>query len=120
MYEISARRTPFYNRLHDIHLAFDICSGIRPTIPDGIPESYKEMMIKCWDSEPSNRPTTRELQIYFYQQCKNSNNYSASLVHTGNHIKQQINSESHTKSCIYTYQNLPSPRNATQGDFDQS
>ncbi|GES98370.1 kinase-like domain-containing protein [Rhizophagus clarus] len=59
MYFIITGRQPFENRAHDFNLALDICNGIRPEIPE-IPELksnwYIDLMKKCWDSNPDNRP----------------------------------------------------------------
>ncbi|CAG8668491.1 16148_t:CDS:2, partial [Cetraspora pellucida] len=35
--------------------------GLRPDIVDGTPETYKMIMEKCWDSEPSERPNSSQL-----------------------------------------------------------
>ena len=66
MYEVAAGHPPFHALASDIHLAIEICRGIRPTIPEGIPESYKNLMIQCWDVDLSKRPTAAELHDYFY------------------------------------------------------
>ncbi|CAB4417931.1 unnamed protein product [Rhizophagus irregularis] len=59
MYYIITGRQPFENCAHDGLLALDICRGIRPEIPE-IPElksnQYIDLMKKCWDSDPDNRP----------------------------------------------------------------
>eukprot|EP00004_Rigifila_ramosa_P019107 TRINITY_DN4825_c0_g1_i1.p1 TRINITY_DN4825_c0_g1~~TRINITY_DN4825_c0_g1_i1.p1 ORF type:complete len:900 (+),score=220.70 TRINITY_DN4825_c0_g1_i1:188-2701(+) len=31
--------------------------GLRPPIPEGIESNYGELMVKCWDTKPSNRPS---------------------------------------------------------------
>ena len=120
MYEVSTGQPPFYGRVQNIHLAFDICSGIRPTIPGDIPESYKEMMNKCWDVEIANRPTTVTLRDYFCTQYQNSMGDSDSLVYADKDVEQDVNSDNHSKSCLHTYQNLPEPRNATKGKSSQT
>ncbi|CAB4415350.1 unnamed protein product [Rhizophagus irregularis] len=42
-------------------LTLDICKGERPIIPEYTPEPYAALMKRCWDSIPTNRPTTFEL-----------------------------------------------------------
>src|SRR5439155_22228857 len=44
MYEVAAGHPPFLGLATDFRLACEICRGARPTIPDGIPESYKNLM----------------------------------------------------------------------------
>ncbi|CAB4470102.1 unnamed protein product [Rhizophagus irregularis] len=39
----------------------DIINGVRPNDVIGIPECYHELMQKCLDPDPKNRPTTQEL-----------------------------------------------------------
>lgn len=35
--------------------------GVRPTIPEGTPESYKALIEQCWDENPTKRPETSVL-----------------------------------------------------------
>lgn len=30
--------------------------GLRPTLPEGAPEAYTQLIVDCWDAEPSKRP----------------------------------------------------------------
>ncbi|GES75238.1 kinase-like domain-containing protein [Rhizophagus clarus] len=43
------------------HLTFDICFGTRPHIPNIIPKSFKNLIKRCWDSEPGLRPNINEI-----------------------------------------------------------
>ncbi|CAG8478926.1 2705_t:CDS:2 [Scutellospora calospora] len=56
---------PWHDRPHDIELAKLIClENLRPEIDKvikDIPNLYRELMIRCWDPLPSNRPTASEL-----------------------------------------------------------
>src|SRR5437763_5232710 len=62
MWEIFAGHPPFDDRAHDHHLIFDICEkGLQPPILPEMPEDYAQMMQKCWDMDPSKRPTMEEL-----------------------------------------------------------
>ncbi|GBB85643.1 hypothetical protein RclHR1_12120007 [Rhizophagus clarus] len=62
MYFVATGKQPFYNRAHDGLLALDICKGVRPEIdiPEA-PKCYIDLMKKCWDSNPSNRPSIIEI-----------------------------------------------------------
>jgi len=61
MWEIFSGHPPFDDRAHDHHLILDICKGLRPPILLNMPKDYVEMMKKCWDDDPSKRPTIKEL-----------------------------------------------------------
>ena len=52
-----------------------ILNGERPQITDDTPEFYAELMKKCWDYNPENRPTAREIDNCFdeYHQYDNHN-----------------------------------------------
>src|ERR1044072_1135755 len=70
MYFIATGRQPFYNRAHDEFLALDICNGNRPKIDEPeAPKCYIDLMKKCWDPVPNNRPSISEINelISFYK-----------------------------------------------------
>ncbi|RIA92040.1 kinase-like domain-containing protein [Glomus cerebriforme] len=54
-------KKPWYDRAHDIYLAKDICDGKRLEIPEDTPTFYAELMQRCWDNDPKNRPTASYL-----------------------------------------------------------
>ncbi|RHZ85018.1 hypothetical protein Glove_73g37 [Diversispora epigaea] len=70
MYETATGKQPFYDRAHDTRLIIDICNGLRPKIPDimlnWIPKLYSDFMYKCWNGDPSERPSAEELRSTFY------------------------------------------------------
>src|SRR5437764_3720807 len=75
MWEIFAGHPPFDDRAHNHRLIFDICEeGLRPPILPNMPEDYAQMMQKCWDMDPSNRPTIRELWIFADEKLKEASN----------------------------------------------
>ena len=43
-------------------------TGDRPKLPPNLPESYRQIMEKCLDPEPTNRPSTKEL-VEFFRDC---------------------------------------------------
>src|SRR6185369_2521901 len=61
MWEIFSGYPPFDDRAHDHHLIMEICKGLRPPVLSNMPEEYVKMMQKCWDIDPSKRPTIKEL-----------------------------------------------------------
>src|SRR4051812_23951968 len=58
MWEFTTGKKPFHNRPHHL-LISDILNGIRPQVTDDTPKFYAELMKKCWDHSPENRPTAR-------------------------------------------------------------
>ena len=62
MWEFTTGRKPFHDRPHDSYLIMDILAGKRPKITNDTPEFYVELMKRCWDHNPENRPTAREIE----------------------------------------------------------
>ncbi|PKC67153.1 kinase-like protein [Rhizophagus irregularis] len=56
MYEMITSLPPYHDYNWDENLLRDICDGIRPKIPEGIPNCYIELMTKCWSQNPEDRP----------------------------------------------------------------
>ena len=61
MLEVLTSYPPYYNISHDENLVMKICEGYKPEIKCEIPQFLKEIMEKCWNFEPLNRPTAKEL-----------------------------------------------------------
>ncbi|GBC01087.1 hypothetical protein RclHR1_04060015 [Rhizophagus clarus] len=75
MYSLITGRQPFENRAHEYELALSICNGIRPEIPE-IPELesnwYINIMKKCWDSNPGNRPNIESILTILNEEGKDT------------------------------------------------
>src|SRR6185369_2808035 len=56
MYLIATGEPPFRDRLFDEHLARDICNGLRPKMPESVPERYRRLAEDCWNADPKKRP----------------------------------------------------------------
>jgi serine/threonine protein kinase len=88
MYFVATEKQPFSNCAHDHLLALDICKGIRPEINESeAPKCYIELMKKCWDSNPVNRPNASEIEEFitsFY------NSYCSIKVIQDDDIKKQF------------------------------
>ncbi|RHZ80901.1 hypothetical protein Glove_130g200 [Diversispora epigaea] len=85
MLEVLTSYPPYYNISHNENFAMDICEGLKPEIKCEIPQFLKEIMEKCWNFEPLNRPTAKELE----SQLKKYFNYEndAELI---KQIKKQV------------------------------
>jgi len=107
MWEIFSGCPPFDDRAHDCHLILEICKGLRPPILSNMPKKYVEMMKKCWDANPSKRPTIGKLlnfaqnyPNYFYELGSTSNETITSTTsnlnfNDNNNSSQQTQQESH-------------------------
>ncbi|GBB87753.1 hypothetical protein RclHR1_14240002 [Rhizophagus clarus] len=63
MYVIATGRQPFDDRAHDEILVLNICNGTRPKINEKlVPKCYIDLMKRCWDSIPNNRPNSIEIK----------------------------------------------------------
>ncbi len=61
MWEIFAGQPPFDDRAHGFGLSLKICEGQRSPLLSNMPADYMQMMQKCWNVNPSKRPTIKEL-----------------------------------------------------------
>src|SRR5207247_2073276 len=61
MWEFTTGKKPFHDRSHDHCLILNILEGKRPEITDDTPEFYANLIKKCWDPKPENRPTAEEI-----------------------------------------------------------
>jgi serine/threonine protein kinase len=124
MWEISSGQPPFINHEHDYNLAMNIINGIRPKIVLGTPIEYKNLMKECWDADPSKRPDPKtfwkkiqKMNLY-YQSIPNeslqSEIYSNLELDETNSLINSTNSRLFA-SKIHQFENLPEPRNATEG-----
>jgi serine/threonine protein kinase len=63
MYFVATGNQPFANCAHDHELVLNICHEIRPKIDEPeAPKCYIDLMKKCWDSNPENRPNANEVK----------------------------------------------------------
>jgi len=115
MYYVVIGHAPFVEQKNDIHLAFDICNGIRPPITNDLPSHYQELMQQCWDADILKRPNAVQLRDYFFFECEKaaqSSDYGRGLVNQNNALPVY---EDIKQSAVYEFNNLPIPRNATLG-----
>ncbi|RGB29653.1 kinase-like domain-containing protein [Rhizophagus diaphanus] len=76
MWEFTSGIPPFNCKAHDNHLTLGICSkGERPEIIKTTPKCYIDLMKKCWDSDPSNRPTIIMLEFIITEWIRGINKY---------------------------------------------
>jgi serine/threonine protein kinase len=61
MWEFTSGITPFNDRAHDFQLSLSICKGERPKIIENTPQCYVNLMKKCWNENPLERPSALEI-----------------------------------------------------------
>ncbi|GBB92849.1 hypothetical protein RclHR1_20660002 [Rhizophagus clarus] len=61
MWELTSGIPPFNNKAHDFQLSLSICRGERPEIIENTPQCYVDLMKKCWNEDPTKRPTAKEV-----------------------------------------------------------
>src|SRR6185295_9170099 len=69
MWEHTTGKKPFHDRAHNHLLISDILNGERPQITNDTPEFYAELMKRCWDHDPENRPTAEEIEASLFEYC---------------------------------------------------
>jgi len=61
MWEYTIGKKSFHDFPHDHHLTADILNGMRPKITKNTPKFYADLMKRCWNHYPENRPTALEI-----------------------------------------------------------
>jgi len=61
MWELSTDQAPFFEYSNDKELVNDIRNNIRPEIDDKIPKCVVDLLQKCWDHDPINRPAAETI-----------------------------------------------------------
>jgi serine/threonine protein kinase len=66
MYEVISGLPPYYDLSHDKNLAIKICHGLRPRFSIKVPQLIVNLIKKCLDANPLNRPTVKEVKDILY------------------------------------------------------
>ncbi|KAG9292744.1 hypothetical protein G9A89_008332 [Geosiphon pyriformis] len=100
LWELATGKPPFYDRSHDLFLVMDILyNGIRPKITSPlIPPSYAEIIVKCWDVNPENRPTAREV----YEMLNELTFSESEFWDSDNYVKEMVKNDSTTNHSTTT------------------
>ncbi|GES90497.1 kinase-like domain-containing protein [Rhizophagus clarus] len=127
MNELMSEEIPYNNIPHDNNLAIKICKGFRPKISEDTPKLIADLIIKCWDAKPVNRPTAKEIFQMFKKWFNKDNEICSQITECEkikeNKLKNRTN-ENNSKNlqthpqAIYTsrllnFKNLPEPVNST-------
>ncbi|CAB5363374.1 unnamed protein product [Rhizophagus irregularis] len=109
MYFVATKRQPFANYAHDNILALNICNGNRPKINENeAPKCYIDLMKRCWDSNPNNRPSAIEVGefIRLFRSRKNEEIE-----------KQFIEAEEYRKTNLLSVENIQSTTHHPQAYY---
>jgi serine/threonine protein kinase len=120
MWEISSGQPPFIIYEHDYDLAMNIVNGMRPKIVPGTPSEYENLMKQCWDADPLKRPDIDTLwkkinEINLLYQKKPNESLSQPEENHSLEINNCSSSNKLFTSKFHRFDNLPEPRNATEG-----
>src|SRR5436853_6460904 len=77
MNEFMSEEIPYNDTPHDQILTVKICNGLRPNISEDTPKLIADLIMKCWDAKPENRPTAKELRKivkkWFFEEIRDEN-----------------------------------------------
>src|SRR6185436_13521435 len=98
MLEVLTSYPPYYNIPHNANLVMEICNGLKPEIKCEIPQFLKEIMEKCWNFEPLNRPTAKELKSQLDKYSLNLNDGEM-----GKQVNKQVNAANKSNKNFIKY-----------------
>ncbi|RHZ77934.1 hypothetical protein Glove_168g5 [Diversispora epigaea] len=113
MLEVLTSYPPYYNIPHNENLAMVICEEFKPEIKCEIPQFLKEIMEKCWNFEPLNRPTAEELKSQLEKYISDDNeirkqvNKQINVANKSNKNFIQYDPNEMHPEAIYTSRHLP-------------
>ena len=129
MYEIFTGLPPYHDIAHEEALAVWICQGVRPKFKIKIPQLLEDLIKRCWDADPTQRPTAEELkkilgdwwdEIYrkksteFYQQYEKVTEFNKNLPKVISDSNYQIHPSAVYTSRLLNFKNLPEPQNSQE------
>ncbi|GBB94639.1 hypothetical protein RclHR1_23950004, partial [Rhizophagus clarus] len=90
MYEVISESPPYYGIDQDEFLALSICEGLRPKFNIKVPQLILDLIKKCLDANPSDRPNAIDLSRTFYEWIKELGAYLNSIENRTESIKTEI------------------------------
>ncbi|KAG9284720.1 hypothetical protein G9A89_002605 [Geosiphon pyriformis] len=93
LWELATGKPPFHDRSHDHFLIMDILNGQRPKITSPlIPLCIAEIIEKCWDANPENRPSVKEVRQKLVK--LEDNNFE--FLESDKYVKEMVKNDSTT------------------------
>ena len=90
MWEFTTGKKPFHDRSHNHCLISDILKGERPQITDDTPEFYAELIKRCWDYNPENRPTAEEIRDCLWEYWYDITEEKKEIIKSAEAKRQEI------------------------------
>ncbi|GBC08441.1 hypothetical protein RclHR1_08110001 [Rhizophagus clarus] len=131
MYEVISGLPPYHDLSHDNNLAIKICQGLRPRFNIKVPQLIVNLIKKCLDANPLNRPKATEIydillkwrlnfdsQIELQKQIKEAEEINKSLPtisipSTNLGLSYETHPEAvYTSRLLSFTNNLPEPKNS--------
>ncbi|GBB94638.1 hypothetical protein RclHR1_23950003 [Rhizophagus clarus] len=136
MYELISELPPYYDTSHDEFLALSICEGLRPRFNMKVPQLILDLIKRCLDANPLNRPNAMNLSKIIHKWLFDLKTYLKNMENQKESIQTELikqieeienfNCSSTTKNlltnkshpgAIYTsrllnFNNLPEPKNS--------
>jgi serine/threonine protein kinase len=135
MYVVISSTPPYYDVAHDERLALKICEGLRPRFNIRVPQLILHLIKRCLDTNPSNRPETKEITETLHEWSLGLKNYfrsiekkTAELIKTelikqieeinnspspdNSSLTDKIHPEATYKSMPFSFKELPEPKNS--------
>ncbi|CAB4430200.1 unnamed protein product [Rhizophagus irregularis] len=99
MWEFSSGIPPYSHEAHDQPFIWSVYKGKRPKIIENTPKCYTDLIKKCWDLNPSNRPTIKMLEniisewircINRYYEVNRDENYEYEIPDIDNQLRNDM------------------------------
>ncbi|RIB22982.1 kinase-like domain-containing protein [Gigaspora rosea] len=107
MSEVFTGYPPYHDIPHDKDLAIRICLGYRPKIRCEVPQLLLDLINKCLDADPQNRPTASELADTLNKFFINLKNKETGLYSQVEDLDKNFLSCDQVKSTRFEYQTHP-------------
>jgi serine/threonine protein kinase len=78
-WELASRHIPFQDALSPHLIPGWIIKGERERIPEDCPEKFASAIKACWQQEPSQRPTARELTEFLLSEVREMSDFLPSF-----------------------------------------
>jgi serine/threonine protein kinase len=104
MWEIVSGKAVPFDYESRTQFQFQVHDGLRPTIIEGTPQRYIDLMEKCWDGNPSNRPSAAKIYEIFTE-WENDSKILLELTES-NKISQNTEN-THVQTAVYKSSFIP-------------